>query len=387
MHLATDIMTVEHTLADLVAFPSVCRTPNGAIVAHVSAFLAAHGVESAIVPGPEGDRANLFATIGPRVAGGVILSAHLDVVPASPEGWLGDPFSLRRDGDRLIGRGAVDMKGFAACVLASVPGLVARKLARPVHIAFSYDEEVGCVGVRHLIARLPELCPPVAGCIVGEPSGLHPVLRHKGKIAQRVTVDGKAGHSSRTDLGDNAIHYAAELIAAVQAEALGHVAEGPFAPAFAPPYSTLQVGTIRGGTGINIVPAQCVFEVEARAIAGQDPTALLGFLPGQAARIRQAAAATGHSVSFTFETMSEYPPLDLPEADPLVVLAEAVSGQARQGAVSYGTEAGLYQQAGIAAIVCGPGDVNRAHKPEEYITDGELAGAMAMIARLAETLA
>lgn len=379
-------MTVETVLSELVAFPSVSRAPNGAIVEHVRAVLARHGVESEILPGPEGDRSNLFATIGPRVPGGIILSAHLDVVPAPQAGWLGDPFTLRRAGDRLIGRGAVDMKGFAACVLASVPGLAERKLARPVHIAFSYDEEIGCVGVRHLITRLPDLCPPVAGCIVGEPSGLHPVLRHKGKIAQLVTVDGKAGHSSRTDLGDNAIHYAAELIAAVQAEALRHAAEGPFAPAFAPPYSTIQVGTIRGGTGINIVPAQCVFEVEARAIAGQDPAGLLGFLPEQAARIRQAAEATGHSVSFTFETMSEYPPLDLPEADPLVALAESVSGQERQGAVSYGTEAGLYQRAGIAAIVCGPGDVNRAHKPEEYVTDGELAGAMAMIARLADTL-
>jgi acetylornithine deacetylase len=380
-------MTVETVLADLVAFPSICRTPNGAIVAHVRGFLAGYGVESVVLPGPEGDRSNLFATIGPRVPGGIILSAHLDVVPAAPEGWLGDPFSLRRDGARLIGRGALDMKGFVACVLASVPDLVSRKLARPVHIALSYDEEVGCVGVRHLIARLPELCPQPVGCIVGEPSGLHPVLRHKGKIAQRVTVDGKAGHSSRPDLGDNAIHYAAQLIAAVQDEALRHAVAGPFAPAFAPPYSTIQVGTIHGGTGINIVPAQCVFEIEARAIAGQEPASLLAFLPGEAERIRAAAELTGHRVAFGFETMSDYPPLDLNEADPLVALTEAASGMPRQQAVSFGTEAGLYQAASIAAIVCGPGDVNRAHKPEEYITDGELAGAMAMIARLADTLA
>lgn len=381
-----DVMTVETVLSDLVAFPSVCRTPNGAIIEHVRGYLAAHGVESTIVPGPEGDRANLFATIGPRVPGGIILSAHLDVVPASAEGWVGEPFKLRRDGERLIGRGAVDMKGFVACVLASVPELAARRLTRPIHIALSYDEEIGCVGVRHLIKRLPELCPPVEGCIVGEPSGLHPVLRHKGKIAQRVTAHGKAGHSSRTDLGDNAIHYAAELIVAVHAEALRHAAEGPFAPAFAPPYSTIQVGTVKGGTGINIIPAGCQFEVEARAIAGQDPARLLAFLPEVAARVREAATATGHAVSFDFETMSEYPPLDLGEDDPLVALTEAVSGRPRQGAVSYGTEAGLFQAAGISAIVCGPGDVDRAHKPEEYITAGELAGAVGMIGRLADTL-
>jgi len=379
-------MTVETVLADLVGFPSVCRTPNGAIIEHVRAYLAGHGVDSVIVPGPEGDRANLFATIGPKVEGGIILSAHLDVVPAAPEGWVGDPFKLRRDGERFIGRGAVDMKGFAACVLASVPELVATPLARPVHIALSYDEEVGCVGVRHLIARLPELCPPVLGCIVGEPSGLRPVLAHKGKIAQRVTVHGKAGHSSRTDLGDNAIHYAAGLIAAIHEEALRHAAHGPFAEAFAPPYSTIQVGVIKGGTGINIVPAQCVFEVEARAIAGQEPAALLGFLPGVAERIAREAAATGHKVDFSLETMSDYPPLALAESDPLVAFTEAASGQGRQAAVSYGTEAGLFQRAGIAAIVCGPGDVDRAHKPEEYITDAELAGAMAMIAGVADRL-
>lgn len=379
-------MTVETILAELVGFPSVCRTPNGAIIEHVRAYLAGHGVDSVTVPGPEGDRANLFATIGPRVEGGVILSAHLDVVPAPPEGWLGDPFRLRRDGERLIGRGAVDMKGFAACVLASVPALVHRKLARPLHIALSYDEEVGCVGVRHLIARLPELCPPVLGCIVGEPSGLRPVLAHKGKIAQRVTVQGKAGHSSRTDLGDNAIHYAAGLVAAIHEEALRHVRQGPFAETFAPPYSTIQVGVIEGGTGINVVPAQCVFEVEARAIAGQEPAALLGFLPAVAARIWRDAAATGHKVGFGFETLSEYPPLALDEADPLVAFTETASGAPRRAAVSYGTEAGLFQQTGIAAIVCGPGDVDRAHKPEEYVTDAELAGAMAMIARIADRL-
>jgi acetylornithine deacetylase len=379
-------MTVETVLADLVGFPSICRTPNGAIIEHVRAYLAGHGIGSVIVPGPEGDRANLFATIGPKVEGGVILSAHLDVVPAAPEGWVGDPFKLRRDGERLIGRGAVDMKGFAACVLASVPALVGKKLARPVHIALSYDEEVGCVGVRHLIARLPELCPPVLGCIVGEPSGLRPVLAHKGKIAQRVTVDGKAGHSSRTDLGDNAIHYAAGLISAIHEEALRHASQGPFADAFAPPYSTIQVGVIKGGTGINIVPAQCVFEVEARAIAGQEPAALLGFLPCVVERIRSEAGETGHKVDFSFETMSDYPPLALDENDPLVAFTEAASGQRRQAAVSYGTEAGLFQRAGIAAIVCGPGDVDRAHKPEEYITDAELAGAMAMIADVADRL-
>lgn len=378
---------VETVLAGLVGIPSVCRTPNAAIVDHVRAYLAGFGVESIVLPGPEGDRANLFATIGPKDVAGMVLSAHLDVVPAAPEGWVGEPFALRRDGEKLIGRGAVDMKGFVACVLASVPMLVARPLTRPIHIALSYDEEVGCAGVHHMIARLPELCAPPEGCVVGEPTQMRPVLRHKGKIAQRVTVHGKPGHSSRTDLGDNAIHYAAELVAAIHREAMRHAAEGPFAAHFAPPYSTIQVGVIQGGTGINIIPARCVFEVEARAIAGQEPAALLAFIQREAERIRHEARATGHDVGFDIETMSDYPPLDLPDSSPLVALVEAVSGRARQEAVSFGTEAGLYQRAGIPAIVCGPGDVDRAHKPEEYITDAELADGMAMIERLAGRLA
>lgn len=378
---------VEAILAALVGHPSVCGTPNGAILAYVRDLLASHGVESIVVPGPEGDRANLFATIGPKVPGGLVLSAHLDVVPAPAERWLGDPFTLRSDGERLIGRGAVDMKGFVACVLASVPALVARKLSRPVHIALSYDEELGCVGVRHLIARLPELCPAPLGCVVGEPTNLRPVLRHKGKIAQRLTVTGKAGHSSRPDLADNAIHYAAELVRAIQAEARRHAAEGPYAEAFEPAYSTLQVGTIHGGTGINIVPERCVLEIEARAIAGQQPEALVAFLPDAAERIRAAAADDGHDVTIAIETLTTYPALALAEDHQLAAVTEAASRQPRQSAVSFGTEAGLFQAAGIPAIVCGPGDIDRAHKPEEFITRTELAGALAMIERLADGLA
>jgi acetylornithine deacetylase len=374
-------------LAKLVSFNTESQRSNLELIHFCRDYLASLGVESTLVPSEDGEKANLYATVGPKVDGGVVLSGHTDVVPVEGQDWTSDPWTLTERDGKLYGRGACDMKGFDAIALALVPEMLKAPLKRPVHIALSYDEEVGCVGVRHLIARLPELCPQPLGCIVGEPSGLHPVLRHKGKIAQRVTVDGKAGHSSRPDLGDNAIHYAAQLIAAVQDEALRHATAGPFAPAFAPPYSTIQVGTIQGGTGINIVPAQCVFEIEARSIAGQEPASLLAFLPGEAERIRAAAEQTGHRVAIGFETMSDYPPLDLDEADPLVALTEAASGMPRQQAVSFGTEAGLYQAAGIAAIVCGPGDVNRAHKPEEYITDGELAGAIAMIARVADTLA
>ncbi|MGK9168398.1 acetylornithine deacetylase [Inquilinus limosus] len=374
--------TVEEILADLVAIPSVCRTANGAIVDYVRACLAEHGVAATVLPGPEGDRSNLFATIGPAEVPGMILSAHLDVVPAAPEGWTGHPFTLRRDGDRLFGRGAVDMKGFVACVLASVPALIAARLPRPVHIALSYDEEVGCVGVRHMIDRLPRLCAPPLGCIVGEPTGLRPVLRHKGKIARRVRVRGRAGHSSRPDLADNAIHLAAELIVKVRDEARRLEAEGPFDDRFAPPVSTLQVGVVGGGTGVNIVPAECVFDLEARAIPGTDPAELWEPIARFAEARVAAMRAEGRSVAVESETLSLYPALDLADDHPLAALAEAISEQPRQAAVSFGTEAGLYQQAGVPAVVCGPGDIDRAHKPDEFITRVELASGVTMIERL-----
>ena len=253
-------MLVEQVLSELVRIPSVARRPNGAIVDHVRACLDRHAVASTVLAGPEGDRFNLFATIGPADWPGYVLSGHLDVVPAEEPSWTSDPFELRRDGERLVGRGAVDMKGFVACVLAAVPGLVARQLARPIHIALSYDEEVGCVGVRHLVDRLPSLCRPPLGCIVGEPTGMRPVLRHKGKAALCATVHGRSAHSSRPDLGVNAIYHAAEVVAAVRGRADRLDAEGPFNPLFAPPHSTLQVGEVGppahdAGPGARRLPA------------------------------------------------------------------------------------------------------------------------------------
>jgi acetylornithine deacetylase len=376
-------MLVEEVLSGLVQIPSVAQRPNGAIVDYVRAYLGQFGVASRVVAGPEGDRFNLFATIGPADQPGYVLSGHLDVVPAEESTWTSDPFRLQRDGERLVGRGSVDMKGFVACVLASVPSLVARPLGRPIHIALTYDEEVGCVGVRYLVSRLPSLCHPPLGCIVGEPTAMHPVLRHKGKAALRATVFGRSAHSSQPDLGVNAIYRAAEIVAAVRELAERLAAEGPFSPLFEPPYSTLQVGVIDGGTAVNIVPDRCVLDIEARAIPGVEPRALLEALPLGATRSDQARELPAVEV----EWQSNYPALDLAEDDPLVALAEDVSGRRRAGAVSFGTEAGIYQQAGIPAIVCGPGDIARAHRPNEFILREELMQCMGALERLGDRLA
>lgn len=369
-------MSAEEILAALVAIPSVVGRPNAAVVGCVADYLAGHGVEAKVLPGPEGDRANLFATIGPAEGAGLILSGHMDVVPAEEPTWTSDPFRLRADGDKLYARGTSDMKGFLACVLAAVPAIKAAGLGRPVHIAFSYDEESGCRGVPHMIARLPELCAAPAAAVIGEPSGLVPVLAHKGKAAARIEIRGKSGHSSRPDLALNAIHGMAEVLAAAVAvsEALTTAERDE---TFAPPYSTLQVGTIRGGDALNIVPDRVVAEVEARAIAGVSPVALLAPVRAAAERL----AARGYGVDWT--EIADYPALALAPDAPIARALVGLTGARPIPAVSYGTEAGLFQAAGIDAIICGPGDISRAHKPDEYIERGELAACTKLLERLA----
>jgi len=359
-------------LARLIGFPSVVGGPNGDIIGFAADYLRGHGIEPALVPGPEGDRWNLFASIGDASRPGYVLSGHLDVVLAGEPDWRADPFVLRRDGDRLIGRGACDMKGFVAAALAMVPELVAMPLSAPVHIALSYDEEAGCRGVPHLLAALPGLCAPPLGAIIGEPSGLVPVLAHKGKAALRLVATGVAGHSSRPDLGANAIHALLPALNAAAAQAVA-LQSGPQDPRFAPPWSSLQIGTVAGGQAVNIIPDRAEAQIEARAIHGVDPRAILEPV---------VAAAAGLAVDW----LSSYPALALDGDHPLARLLAELTGATPLGAVSYGTEAGLYQQAGIPAIICGPGDIARAHRPEEYLTMAELQDACALIRRLGRRL-
>lgn len=370
-------MQVEDILKTLISFRSVVGSSNDDIVAWIKTYLESHGAVVTILPGPEGDRANMFATFGPRDVPGYILSGHMDVVPAGEAGWSSDPFQLRRDGDALFGRGTSDMKGFLACALAAVPQIAARPLARPIHLAFSYDEEAGCRGVPHMLAHLPNLCAPPLGAIIGEPSGMRAIRAHKGKAAARVTIHGRSGHSSRPDLGLNAIHAITDVLMAAR-EAAVNLTNGPFDTTFEPPYSSLQVGTVRGGQAVNIIPDVCEVEFEARAISGVDPATLL--LP-----VRKAAEALkkeGFGVDWT--DMSAYPALSLPETSALATLLGRLTGIEPLAAVSYGTEAGLFQQAGVDAIICGPGDISRAHKANEFILIHELASCQSMIVSLAD---
>ncbi|YBV94475.1 acetylornithine deacetylase (plasmid) [Phyllobacteriaceae bacterium JZ32] len=373
-------MNIEEILAKLIAFPSVVGMPNQPIVDWIGDYCRAAGAEVTILRGPEGDRFNLFVTIGPREVPGYILSGHMDVVSASEPAWTADPFVLRREGDRLYGRGTTDMKGFLACAMAALPGLAAMNLRRPLHLAFSYDEEAGCRGVPHLIGALPGLCTRPLGAIIGEPSRMQPVRAHKGKAAARLEVIGRSGHSSRPDLGLNAVHAMAGVI--TQVVAYSRILEsGPFDPNFDPPYSSLQVGVVSGGQAVNIIPDCCSADIEVRAVSGVSPSSLLEPVRARLFALRDS----GFDVAW--HELSAYPALSLPEESKLATLLVTLTGQEALTAVSYGTEAGLYQQAGIDAIICGPGDIGRAHRPDEYIEIGELAACRKMIENLGSHLA
>ncbi|KFF49309.1 acetylornithine deacetylase [Gammaproteobacteria bacterium MFB021] len=368
-------MTSVDILARLVSFKAVAGAPNGPIAEWAAEYLRQAGATVTQIPGPDAGRWNVFASFGPCDTPGIVLSGHLDVVPAREPTWTSDPFTLiERDG-RLYGRGTADMQGYIACVLALAPRLAALAKTRPIHVALSCDEELGCRGVPSLLARLPDLCARPSGAVIGEPTNLTPVRGHKGKAAYRLEVTGQPGHSSRPELGLNAIHALSDVLTQVvqQARALEN---GPRAADFAPPYSTMQVGVIAGGQALNVIPDLASLQVEARAIPGVDPQALLAPILDALDRLEAQGFGTHYA------PLSSYPALRLDRRDPLVALVEASCGQASVDAVSFGTEAGLFQQAGIPAIVCGPGDIARAHKPDEYITRDELARCSAFLERL-----
>lgn len=376
-------MTPEAILADLVACADLPGASNARIADCVLGHLRRAGLDPVVLPGPEGDRVNILASIGPRDLPGMILSGHMDVVPTEGQVWSSDPFRLTAREGRLQGRGTADMKGFLACMLAAVPDFQSAGLARPVHLAFSYDEEIGCRGVGHMIAALPGLVAPPMGCIVGEPSDMRPVLSHKGKQSTRLVMTGRAAHSSRPEAGVNANYAGAEMLLAIRDLNAALAAEGPFDPRFDPPHSTVVAGVVRGGTAVNIIPDRCEIQMEVRSIPGQAAAEVTARVLRRLAALVPAGAA----LSVAHEELSAYPALPPAEDAALAGLLQRLTEQQALGSVSYGTEAGLFHAAGIPAIICGPGSIDRAHCPDEYILPGELAACMAMLRGLAAELA
>ena len=344
----------------LVAFDTTSRNSNLKLIDWIRDYLDGFGVSSRLSFDATGRKANLHALLGPDCAGGLALSGHVDTVPVDGQDWSTDPFALHLANNRATARGAADMKGFVASVLAAVPDLLALELRRPVHLFISYDEEVDCDGARVLMRALPPEARP-ALCVVGEPSMMRPITAHKGRLSVRVTAKGRPGHSSQPELGVNAVHAAAEAIAWVAAEGRRLQAEGRREAGFDPPNSTIHVGLMEGGSILNIIPERASFDMEWRTIPGDDAAAWLGRMQ---AHLRDTTErwmqAVDPGTGFCFEALDLLPPLSLDPGHPLVGLVKQASGANREGKVSYGTEAGIFQDAGIASIVCGPGDIAQA---------------------------
>lgn len=372
----------------LVAFDTTSRNSNLALIDFVRDYLAGHGVACELVFDESGKKANLYATIGPEDRGGVLLAGHTDVVPVDGQDWSSDPFRVVEREGRLYGRGSADMKSFIALALAQVPELVARRLERPLHLALSYDEEVGCLGVRRLLAALKGRAHLPDCCIVGEPTEMRVVTGHKGKLTLRCRVKGAACHSAHTEEGVNAVEYAALLVAFLRGEALKRRREGPFDARFEPPYSTIQTGVIGGGIAVNVVPADCAFEFECRNLPGEDPEELVARLKAYAeSALLPEMRAVSEKAAIVLEEQSQYPGLSTDEEAEVVRLARRLSGRNDTATVSFGTEGGLYDAAGIPVVVCGPGSIRQAHKADEFVSLEQLALCEAFMARLLEVLA
>lgn len=371
-------------LADLVGFDTTSRNSNLALIDYVERYLAEHGVASTRVPDETGRKANLIATIGPADVPGYVLSGHTDVVPVDGQDWSTDPFKLTRKGDRLYGRGTCDMKSFSAVALAKVPEMVKRPLARPLHLALSYDEEVGCLGVRGLIAEMNRWKVKPAACIVGEPSGMEVVIAHKGKRSVRCDVRGLAAHSSLAPLAVNAVEYAARLVTYISDVGRRLAERGPRDALYDVAWSTAHVGLIQGGVQLNIVPEDCWFEFEFRTLPEDDPEALVEEVAAYARRELEPAMKRIHpEAGFEFGLRSEFPGLDTPAEAPVVAFAKQLAGKNAHQKVAYGTEAGLFStQAGIPTVVCGPAVIDQAHKPDEFVELAQLDRCEAFLDRL-----
>ncbi|MFM0200686.1 acetylornithine deacetylase [Paraburkholderia fungorum] len=378
-------------LAKLVGFPTVSRDSNLELIEFIQGYLAGLGVASELFYNQERTKANLFATIGPATDGGVVLSGHTDVVPVDGQDWTVAPFEVTEKDGRLYGRGTADMKGYLASVLAAVPLFLERPLSAPVHLAFSYDEEIGCVGVRPLLTELQKRGFRPRVCVIGEPTGMQPVLGHKGKMAVRCCVKGSACHSAYAPYGVNAIHYAARLIGKL--DEIGEALAQPehHDARFDPPFSTLQAGVIRGGRALNIVPSECDFDFEVRGVPGFDIGSVATRLEAYASEtLLPKMRAVQPDTGIRFETLNAYPGLATdPESDAarLIAALSGVTADTRLfGTVAFGTEGGLYDAAGIPAVVCGPGSMDQGHKPDEFVTVEQLTRCDAMMERLANHL-
>lgn len=371
-------------LAKLVGFDTTSRNSNLALIEWVVAYLGEFGVASELIHNPERTKANLFATVGPRADGGIVLSGHTDVVPVDGQPWTSDPWTLLQRDGRVYGRGTTDMKGFIASALAQVPGWAENGLARPIHLALSFDEEAGCTGVGGMIEHLRRSGLRPRAAIIGEPTEMRVVTSHKGGIVGTCTVHGLAGHSSQVHRTVNAVMYAAEIVA--HAAQLGEELKATKRDAmFDPPYSTIQINSFHGGTHGNVVPHECSFLWEHRALPGVPLDALVERLRRFAAEsLLPRMRAVHPAADIRFEVLARIPGLTVDPGSVAETLALALAGRNATEAVAFGTEAGYFQGLGIPTVVCGPGNIEQAHKPDEFVSLDQLAACDRFLDRLTD---
>ena len=378
---------VRAILQRLIAFDTVSDRSNLPLVEDVEAYLHSLGVQTWRAPNAAGDKAALMASIGPMVEGGVALSGHTDVVPVAGQAWSSDPFALREADGRLYGRGACDMKGFDAVALAMVPYFQAAGLKRPIHILLSYDEETTCLGSLDLIARFGRETPRPAVAIIGEPTMMAVADAHKGVATFRTIVSGHEAHSAKPALGANAVAVACDIVSEIGRLAREFEAPDRCDPRFDPPYSTLHVGMIRGGTARNILARECVFHWEFRGLPGfltADAQAMVQAFVDEVALPRLTRFVSGPSIETILEV--DVPGLAEVGNEAAATLALRLTQSNHLAAMSFATEAGHFQRAGLPTVVCGPGSIDQAHKPDEYIDASQLSACIAFMKGLAEDL-
>lgn len=379
----TQAMTSVDMIRRLVAFDTTSRNSNLDLIHFVRDYLAGFGVESRLIHDDSGQKANLYATIGPDDRPGIALSGHTDVVPVDGQDWSSDPFTVEQRDGRLYGRGTADMKSFVAVAVALVPEFVARPLKTPINLAFSYDEEVGCFGVHSIIGHLRGKGVAPRLVIVGEPSSMRVVNAHKGVRTFTTTVTGLEAHSSATDRGVNAIFYGARLIAFLECLAEELRDRGDASGGFDLPYSTISVGIVNGGTALNIIPGSCRFVWECRLLPDQDGDEIVNRFEAFAARtLLPEMRRVFDRASIVTEQRVKVPGLRPEEGSDAETLVMALAETNRTHAVSYATEAGLFQEADIPTVICGPGNIAQAHKPDEFIALEQVQACEAFMRRL-----
>lgn len=379
----------ECLLDSLIAFPTVSRDSNLAMIGFIRSYLDDLGIESVLTHNDERTKANLYAVFGPGKEGGVMLSGHTDVVPVDGQDWTRNPFRMCLEDGRFYGRGSTDMKGFIASVLAMVPEAVKRDLKHPVHLAFSYDEEIGCVGVRRMIDML-ESAPERPGfCIIGEPTSLQVAVAHKGKVGAICRCHGVEAHSALASSGLNAIYLAVEMINGIRDLQAQVKLEHEHDDQFGVPWTTLHVGTINGGTALNIIPNMCEFRFEIRNLKSDDPMEIMAKIRNHSDQVKAGYADDFPQVDIEIEIFNEYPALDTNPAEDVVGYVQSLleTGSAAPIKIDFGTEGGLFRtRLGIPTVVCGPGSMQQGHKPDEFVMKSELERCDLFLARLLDDL-